>query len=373
MSIPDLDEAGLRRLIAHGETLFVERKADLPSKGLGPPIASFSNTLGGWLLLGVGDDGKIVGFDPGNGDFTDKMRHKIRSEIDPIPPFAATVVSVEEKQVGVVRVFESSDTPHLVIATGAIPVREPGGTRNVRDRSELIDLARRGEDAGHAASNRLRSLPYIQNRLDMRAFAQGQELRQAIVRLAPLTRSEDLASRILSTSFGTSAIEVTRELFPGPPPPAPGHRTTEMSFDQRGFSATATQLGSHHRSTVVADAGGVLAAALEYPRIPGRELTSLRPQSVEEDLRTLFGGLVRLCDALDSHGRASCDLLFRGYEGVEFIHQRAGSGRIPREEIHVSGEITLPPDDGEIDRIARWWSNELARAAGLEVWQELTP
>jgi hypothetical protein len=371
LSIPDLDEAGLRRLIAHGETLFVERKEAMPGKGLGPPVASFANTLGGWLLLGVSDGGEIVGFDPGSGDFTDKMRHRLRSEIDPLPPFAATVFPLEGKEIGVIRVFESADTPHVVTKTGAIPVREPGGTRNVRDRSELIDLARRGEEARRAASERLGHLPYIQSRLGERPVAQRMPLRQVIVRLAPLSRSEDFPDRILSTKFGTSAREAANEIFPGPS--SPTRRTTELSFAQRGFTATATQGGSHHRSRVIADAGGVLVASLEYPRVPGRERIHLRPETIEEGLHTLFGGLAVLCDKLDSHGRAVCDLLFRGYEGVEFVHQRAGSGAIPADEIHVSGEITMPPDDGEIEAVSRTFGNEVARSAGLEVWQELTP
>jgi hypothetical protein len=114
-------------------------------------------------------------------------------------------------------------------------------------------------------------------------------------------------------------------------------------------------------------------ASLEYPRIPGPERTHVRPQAIEEDLHTLIGGLALLSDKLDSHGRAVCDLLFRGYEKVEFVHQRAGSGSIPADEIHVSGENTMPPDDGEIEDIARRFANEVARSAGLEVWQELTP
>jgi hypothetical protein len=99
----------------------------------------------------------------------------------------------------------------------------------------------------------------------------------------------------------------------------------------------------------------------------------LNPQLIEGDLHTLFRGLAVLCDKLDSHGRAVCDLLFRGYEKIEFVHQRAGVGSIPADEIHVSGEITMPPDDGEIEDVARKIANEVARSAGLEVWQELTP
>ena len=372
LSIADLDEAGLRRLIAHGETLFVERKEKEPKKGIGTPLASFANTLGGWLLLGVADDGELVGFDPGSGDFIDKVRHKLRSEVDPLPPFAATLFPLEEKQIGVIRVFESSDTPHLVISTGSIPVREPGGTRNVRDRSELIDLARRGEDARREASERIRTLPYAQARVREVPIAQGMAMRQVIVRLAPLTRTEDFADRVLSIPFGTSARQIVSDIFPGPPGPI-DRRHTDLSFGQPGFTATATQADCHHRSRVIADAGGVLVASLEYPRIPPPENIHLRPEAIEEDLHTLFGGLAVLSDKLDSHGRAVCDLLFRGYQGIEFLHQRAGSSAITSDEVHVSGEITLPPDVGEIEDVARKFSNEIARSAGLEVWQELTP
>lgn len=372
LSIPDLDEAGLRRLIAHGETLFVERKESEPKKGIGTPLASFANTLGGWLLLGVADEGELIGFDPGSGDFTDKIRHKLRSEVDPLPPFAATVFPLEGKEIGVIRVFESVDTPHLVTRTGSIPVREPGGTRNVRDRSELIDLARRGEEARRVAAERLEMLPYVQARLRERPVAQELPMRQVIVRVAPLTRSEDFPDRVLSTSFGTSAREIASEIFPGPPGPI-DRRRTDLSFGQRGFTATAVQAGCHHRSRVIADAGGVLVASLEIPRVPGPERTHLRPETVEELLQTLFGGFASLCDRLDTHGRTICDLLFRGFEKVEFVHQRAGSGAIPADEIHVSGELTMPPDEGEIEAVSRRFGNEVARSAGLEVWQELTP
>jgi hypothetical protein len=321
----------------------------------------------------VTDDSKVKGFDPGRGDFTDKIRHRLRAQIDPLPPFAATVFPLDGKEIGVVRVFESSDTPHLVIATGSIPVREPGGTRNVRDRSELIDLARRGEEARALAADRLRTLPYVQGQLDSGRVAQGEKVREIIVRAAPLTRPAGLADRVLSTSFGIAAQKIANDLFPEPPPPDPAYRMTDLLLAQRGFSATISQAGSHNRASVIVDAEGVLVGRLEYPRPPAPVRAALTPQSVEADLRSLLTAVVKLCSQLDAHGRAVCDLLFRGYEGVEFLHQRAGSRPIQDDEIEISGEITLPPDSEEIGQLARKWGNELARSTGLEVWQELIP
>jgi hypothetical protein len=66
LTFPDLvaDRGLLKRLVYEGETLYVERKETDPQDGLGATVASFANTLGGWLLIGVTDDRKVVGYTP---------------------------------------------------------------------------------------------------------------------------------------------------------------------------------------------------------------------------------------------------------------------------------------------------------------------
>lgn len=64
-------EDTLKALLAESETLFVEHKADI-AKGegyqLAKAVASFANTLGGWVLVGVEDGGKpISGWTPPRG------------------------------------------------------------------------------------------------------------------------------------------------------------------------------------------------------------------------------------------------------------------------------------------------------------------
>jgi ATP-dependent DNA helicase RecG len=127
LSIGDLDEQTLRDLVAEGETLFVERKEADPSRGIGQTVAAFANTLGGWLLLGVADDGALTGHQAGAGDFADKIRHKLRVQVEPLPPFSATTVDLDGVKIGLVRIFESADTPHIVLGTGSIPVRSRPG------------------------------------------------------------------------------------------------------------------------------------------------------------------------------------------------------------------------------------------------------
>jgi len=108
------EPTALRRLIDEGETLIVEHKEKIPPEGLGPMVASFANTFGGWLLLGVADDKTLKGYDAGAGDFQDRMRHRLREEVDPMPPFAAQVVPVDGgHELGIIRTYESADRPHI--------------------------------------------------------------------------------------------------------------------------------------------------------------------------------------------------------------------------------------------------------------------
>jgi Schlafen, AlbA_2 len=193
LSLAGLDEGELRRLIDHGEDLFVERKVQPPEgDGLGAAVASLANTLGGWLLLGVGDDRSVQGYEP--GERIDPQSHfgqVLSNQVDPLPPFVADVRRLDEKPITVIRVFESMDTPHLLTASGAIYVRDSSGKKPVSDHTELVELARRGEAALERAQKRFRSLvPPIQDlatwdRPDL--IAAGTQGVALVVRAAPLT------------------------------------------------------------------------------------------------------------------------------------------------------------------------------------------
>jgi hypothetical protein len=373
LSMADLDEDVLRRLVAEGEALFVERKQQEPEDGFGPVTASFANTLGGWLLVGIADDGGLKGYEPGPGDFTDKIRHKLSRQVDPLPPFAADVRELDNVRIGVIRVFESADTPHIVIGDGSVPIREPGGLRRIQSHAELLELAKRGEHARRDARGRLHTLAYALNEIEpVETESTSLDLtpkpRQFVVRLAPLTRPEGFADRLLAVQFGREAREVSRELFDAPPPPSPSHRQSESGFDQRGFKFTTTQIGVGERTSVIADAGGLLATRIEFAHV---QSTTLRPELVEETIESLLAGAAKLFRGLGAQGRAIGHVLVRGFQGVELTHQRAGSRAVPRDQIQIGIELTLPPDQGELSEVAHQTVNELARAVGLEAWQDL--
>jgi len=104
LPLADVGESELRELIEADETV-AERKGSPPKDGMGPTIAAFANSGGGWVLLGVRDDGTLAGFRvPGKAHAQDWLRDKLRTAVDPLPPFAAKTITLDGHEIVVVRV-----------------------------------------------------------------------------------------------------------------------------------------------------------------------------------------------------------------------------------------------------------------------------
>jgi predicted HTH transcriptional regulator len=162
LELADLNEAALRDLIAEGETDQVERKSDVPADGLGPTVASFANSGGGWILLGVDNEGDVVGFVPkGRVEPQDWLRSVLRKDLDPLPTFGAKVAELDGKEIVVLRVAPSAKTPHLFKPTGAIYVREHGGKQPIGSQAALMALCMTPQQALDAAYKRLTTLPMV--------------------------------------------------------------------------------------------------------------------------------------------------------------------------------------------------------------------
>jgi hypothetical protein len=101
----------LRELIALGESTTVEFKRKFTSADkIAREIIAMANTSGGYLLIGVDDDGSIVGVE---------SEKEVESQIDramasvvPELPVAIDVVEIEWKDVLVIRIPRSSVKPH---------------------------------------------------------------------------------------------------------------------------------------------------------------------------------------------------------------------------------------------------------------------
>jgi predicted HTH transcriptional regulator len=121
-------------------------------------LGSFGNTEGGWAILGVEDDGTLVGLTSSRADRQDELRNRVQKTLDPPPNFAARREVVQRKEIGFVRVYPSEDTPLVSVHKGAPYIRLHGGNRPVKSRRELDVLIERGrssdQDAWSASAHR---------------------------------------------------------------------------------------------------------------------------------------------------------------------------------------------------------------------------
>jgi len=137
------------------ETLWFERKAAISPNSLSKACAAFANTHGGLLVVGVADDDDtLAGIEPLAAEAQLWVKDTLRGLVLPMPPFRARWLEVGDgRGVLLVLVEESSTTPHLLLRSGAIYVRNPGSSDPVPigDQRRLLDLTRRGEEAAASA------------------------------------------------------------------------------------------------------------------------------------------------------------------------------------------------------------------------------
>lgn len=379
LTIADLraDPSLLRRLVDEGETLYVERKERDPKDGLGATVASFANTLGGWLLLGVTNDHRVVGYTPkGRTDLQDYIRDLLRSQVDPMPPFVADVVPHPDGDVGVVRVFESSDQPHVTYK-GEIYRRNPGGKEPVKSARDIIEMARKGEDARRRAEEeRLYQLPLIGYAMvkpdRLPGERQGRQVPPFMfwtVRAAPLTVTGAFADRALSPAAVSLVKTTIKSLFPYPSEPPPPE--IETAAFARGFGCTATQASVAMQADMAVDSGGVVAVRDTVRRDDNSQaLDSL----AEEPLKKLLTAAVAVLAGLDACGRVALGLDIRGVHGMR-LHTGDHRGVLrdhalgPQHTLYVGGDIALPASDEDIDEVIDRWKREIGRAAGIGLWE----
>jgi Putative DNA-binding domain len=148
-------ETALRELVGMPENHRVERKRSADSTTLAKVVSGFANASGGWLLLGVDDDGAVVGWQPaGRAHFRDWLRDVLDNHLDPVPHFDADTFDLDGTQIGIVRVPRSVSAPHFM-PTGEVYERRNGQTRRA-SAARVRELTLREADGGlNAARGRL--------------------------------------------------------------------------------------------------------------------------------------------------------------------------------------------------------------------------
>jgi Putative DNA-binding domain len=396
----------LAAMLREDETIFVEHKADLGGDGyqVAKAASSFANTLGGWVLVGVRDGAPTEGLEdgwepPDDEPFIDYVRMRLREQIDPLPFFSAGIRRLEGdsewagRRVGVIRVYESTDTPHIMRKPGIVFIREAGEDRRyqaerIRSHLELVRLAERGRVARADAAQRFEegALPLTEGALGIeyttaatgtgRAFRTIHASHAAVtVRMTPLsltprfeawTKSEAALARI--TSIVERLTGQKRSLQAPIPHPQGVHRTS-VDGGPRALDAW----GSSYKRvvTAVADAGGMIGLRIAFA-VTGDEQRAIQAGTDARD-EFLAPGVIELVRALEDEdfvGRWSCRVDLMRFGDILFAYGPGGEVR-PASHVPLGGEITVPGldvggnPDSDLDAQLTDWAYSFGRACSL--------
>lgn len=376
--IGTIDAAGLLRLIAAGEPGGVERKAMIPSNGLGPSAAAFANSEGGWILLGVRDDGSIEGWEPpGTAQIHDHLREHLRRAVDPLPPFDSQLLDTADGSVGIIRIPASPVRPHITKETGVIYEREPGGKRPIDSQAKVLAMATRPEQARADAVHRLTQLPMVAEALDRTLTgpaANGQTRTiDWIVAATPLAVPPRFANvviggdhvRAIEQVHGNAIAVLTEQS-------TQQHATT--TAQPRGLRIDGGDQATRHVTQLTLDAGGVVVARWSGrlfrgpEHLPGLVNGNLAP------LLTLSLDVLGECGVVGAvlvHGYIRIRPTNPSWSAVLDVFAADQSGQLTADHaqpIRLGAEIDLPADAADRREQVDSWTAELGRGAGLPMW-----
>lgn len=105
-----------KELIAGGESSTVEfkRKISTPEK-IAKEIVAFTNTKGGYLIVGVDDDGTIYGIESEKYEI-EAITHCCQFLIDPPIEPDIQILNIKNKYLAVVYIKESENKPHKLVS-----------------------------------------------------------------------------------------------------------------------------------------------------------------------------------------------------------------------------------------------------------------
>lgn len=398
-----VDEAVLALLIDQQERWLVERKVSAEIGDLAKEIASFANTDGGWVLVGITDDGGVAPGEPNGqtkklfGDPHQWLGQKLRSWLDPMPVFDADIRERDGQTVVVIRVWRSERAPIVHTEQGVVYERGASEAIGIRSQERLRAMTARREAFVAEARARVAapsSLPLIDRALGVVSAANSSlvhdELR-VIVRVTPLQVVEEAFARI---ALGRAATEASiddvvnaAKRFGARAYGNFDDSVTAKAVDlrptirQRGFSTRLTVnfdfgMGQSDRLSVAyaADAGGVLGLSMRRRQNPIGTLSGLVAEDVAE--QWLAPAIALLLERLAAHhspGDVRLDGWILGLGGRALRWgENARGGKHGSASVdgfvQAHADVSTPLSDEAVADIAWDWTRDLGRAAGLSLF-----
>jgi hypothetical protein len=194
----------------------------------------------------------------------------------------------------------------------------------------------------------------------------GEEGIRYVIRAAPLTVTPALSHWSLTRRAADVCKGMLDTLIPLPFAGGPGGAAADRTgpwIEPQGRAVVArlTQAelgGSVDSATMVADSGGVIAIELRRGYDPPVVMVE---QLLDAEIRPLVKTLASSLDEAEAVGRTIADLWI-------IMSPEAGIGgrqRAVPAQLHVSGELTVPATDDEIEALALAWHREIQRTIGI--------
>lgn len=136
----------IQELISKGESKTVEFKMELPKgNGLASTVCAFANRAGGYLLIGVNDNGEISGVDDDVASaYLEKIPNMIHDIIYPMLLPEIYTYNVDGRKVVVVQIYPGNNTPYYIREKGKIhgTYMRVGRTNKQADEGMIKELER---------------------------------------------------------------------------------------------------------------------------------------------------------------------------------------------------------------------------------------
>ncbi len=368
--IHDLDDQSLADLVRIGEPAHVERKKQMPEREkLAATVAAMANGNGGWLVLGVEDSGAVCGMSPGRMDLAAHVRQLISPSIDPVPNFNARWLPYRGVQIGVIRVYESFETPHLT-GDGRVLIHEAGGNRPVAQRAELDALIARGSAGTDDATGRLSS-PLLAE------FFGADELtgartydrslhREWILRVSPFALDDGFARRASAKEAVTAADRGVTSLLSTVYASPVADEWTDRVPVAGGWGVRRERVGDAAMTSVVVDPTGTIGLSV---RERGQRSVINLDKLVAETILPMVEAALTLLREFGVAGRVTADLHARGFKDVNL--QTLG------DSVHLDGRtlasrqrhsVPAVASADAVQGIATEMVFDLGRSAGLSAF-----